>query len=203
VLLPAAYYTPDALKGLSAFAAGLKARGVDAVVTPAGPRDAAELLRGFKAAGYMPGLFVARGATSPEFIKLVGMDAEGTAGFSSYEARAATSGNAAFVKAYRDRYQRDPDFHAACGWAAGKVLEAAVLKAGSFEQERLRQALSALDIGTVLGAYKVAADGSQVAATPFLVQIQKGRRAVIWPAAFRSAVPVLPTPAWSNRSLKP
>jgi hypothetical protein len=51
----------------------------------------------------------------------------------------------------------------------------------------------------VLGAYKVAPDGSQLAATAFLVQILKGRREVIWPEAYRSAEPVLPMPEWSRR----
>ena len=72
-------------------------------------------------------------------------------------------------------------------------------KAGSVEQEKLRGAFAALEMGNVLGGYKVAPDGSQVAAKPFLVQILKGRREVIWPEAYRSAEPVLPVPEWNRR----
>ena len=72
-------------------------------------------------------------------------------------------------------------------------------KAGSLEQEKLRAAFASLETPTVLGGYKVAPDGSQVAATAFLVQILKGRREVIWPEAYRSAEPVLPTPEWNRR----
>ncbi len=202
-LRPTAVYAVDLMKGFAPFAAKLKASGVDVVLTPAGSHETANLVRGFKAAGFAPGMFVARGSLYPEFIKFVGMDAEYSVGLSFYEPRALTRGNAAFVKAYRAKYKRAPDVHAAGGWAAGKVLEAAVAQAGSFDQERLRAAFAALEVDTVLGGYKVAADGSQLAATPLVVQILKGRREVVWPEAFRSSAPVLPAPAWGERSLKP
>jgi branched-chain amino acid transport system substrate-binding protein len=196
---PPVYYSIDPMKTLAPFAKTLGAAGADVVVTPASPRDTAELVRGFKLAGYAPKLFIARGAVDPLFIKLVGMDAEYSVAFSQYEARARTPGNAEFVKAYRAKWSALPDFHAACGWAAGKAIEAAVAKAGSFEQEKLRVAFAGLEMDNVLGGYKVSADGAQIAARPFLVQILKGRREVIWPEAFRSAEPVVPRPEWDRR----
>jgi branched-chain amino acid transport system substrate-binding protein len=205
-LRPPMYYTLDPYVGLAPFARTLQSTGADVVVTPASAREAAtsareaaNLVRGFKAAGYTPRLFVARGILDPEYIKQIGMDAEYSVAFSQYETRARTPGNAEFVKAYRDKYSFAPDFHAACGWAAGKVIEAAVAKAGSFEQEKLRAAFAALEVPTVLGGYKVGADGGQLAAVSFLAQILKGRREVIWPEAYRSAEPVLPMPEWSRR----
>jgi branched-chain amino acid transport system substrate-binding protein len=196
---PPVYYTIDAYKGLGAFTKLIQASRAEGVVTPAHARDVAELLRGFKAAKYTPGLFVAPGVIEPEFIKLVGMDAEYTLAVSSYETRATTPGNAEFVKAYRAKYSASPDFHAACAWATGKVIEAAVARAGSFDQEKLRAAFAALETPNVLGGYKVAPDGSQLAATSFIVQILKGRREVVWPEAYRSAEPVLPMPEWAQR----
>ena len=196
---PPLYYSIDPMKTLAPFARTLAATGADVVVTPASPRDTADLMRGFKLAGYAPSLFIARGAVDPLFIKLVGMDAEYSVSFSQYETRARTPGNAEFVKAYRAKWSAAPDFHAACGWAAGKAIEAAVAKAGTFDQEKLRVAFAGLEMDNVLGGYKVAADGAQLAARPFLVQILKGRREVVWPEAFRSAEPVLPTPGWSRR----
>ncbi len=198
-LQPSIYYSIDPMKTLAPFAKILAATGAEAVVTPASVRDSADLVRGFKAAGFTPKLFAARGIVEPEFIKLVGMDAEYSVGFASYEARARTPGNAEFVKAYRAKYSVAPTFHAACAWAAGKAIEAAVAKAGAFDQEKLRAAFSALEMDNVLGGYKVSLDGSQVAARPFLVQILKGRREVIWPEAYRSAEPVLPVPEWNRR----
>jgi branched-chain amino acid transport system substrate-binding protein len=198
-VVPPIYYSIDPMKTLAPFAKILAATGAEVVVTPANARDSADLVRGFKLAGYTPRVFIAHGIVDPLFIKLVGMDAEYSVGFSSYEAKARTPGNAGFAKAYRAKYSAAPDFYAACGWAAGKVIEAAVAKAGSFDQEKLRAAFSGLEMDNVLGGYKVAADGSQLAAKPFLVQILKGRREVIWPEAYRSAEPVLPMPEWKRR----
>ena len=198
-LVPSIFYSMDVVNGLAPFARQLRTIAPDVVVTPVSPRDAAELVRGFKAAGYVPKMFVARGSTDPEFIKQVGIDAEYSVGFSSYEPRQPTAGNAAFVKAYRDKFKVAPDFHAACGWAAGTVIQAAVARAGSFEQEKLRAAFLALETDNVLGGYKVAVDGSQVMAQSLVVQILKGRREVIWPVAYRTAEPVLPMPGWDRR----
>lgn len=196
---PPMAFLRDPMLRLGPFAKKLAATQPDVIVSPAGPHDTADLVRGFKAAGYAPKLLVTAGVVNPDFIRLVGQDAEYAAGYSSYETRAVTPGNAAFLKAYRAKYGAVPDFHAACGWAAGKVIEAAVAKAGSLEQEKLRAAFASLETPTVLGGYKVAADGSQIAATAFLVQILKGRREVVWPDAFRSAEPVVPMPEWSRR----
>ena len=192
-------YLADSMQGLTPFAKKLAATQPGVVLSPASPHDAASLLRGFKAIGYTPPVFIAKGVVNPEFIRLVGQDAEYSVGYSGYEARAKTQGNADFVKAYYAKYSLVPDFHAACGWAAGKVIEAAVARAGSLDQEKLRAAFAGLELPTVLGGYKVAPDGSQLAATAFLVQILKGRREVIWPEAYRSAEPVLPMPEWSRR----
>ena len=192
-------YLPDPSLGLAPFARSLASTRPDVVVSPASPHDAAGLLRSFKAIGYLPPVFIASGAMNPEYIRLVGQDAEYTVGYSNYEARARTPGNSEFVKAYYAKYSLMPDFHAACGWVAGKVIEAAVARAGSLDQEKLRAAFAALEIPTVLGGYKVAPDGSQLAATAFLVQILRGRREVIWPEAYRSAEPVLPMPEWGRR----
>lgn len=200
-LKPPQFYILDVYKGLAPFARQVSKLGLDVLVTPANAREAADLVRGFKAAGLLPGLFVARGATDPEFIRMVGQDAEYTVGFSSYEVRLPTPGNAEFVKAYRAQYKADPDFHAACGWATGQVIDAAVAAAGTFDQEKLRTAFSRLETGTVLGGYKVDDVGTQLAAQSYVVQILKGRREVVWPEALRSAAAVVPAPGWAGRTL--
>ena len=58
--------------------------------------------------------------------------------------------------------------------------------------------LENLETETVIGAYKVDVHGAQLAASTLLVQIQKGRREVILPEAYRSAEAVLSPPPWSK-----
>mgnify|MGYP001422916372 CR=1 FL=1 len=163
--------------------------------------DAAEMVKSFRRLDYAPALFFAQGAADPAFIRLVGQDAEGVLGVAPYEARAATAGNAAFVAAFAKRWSAEPGLVAAQAYAAGKVLEAAVRRAGTLDQDKLRDAFAALEAATPLGAYKVDPDGRQLAARPLVLQVQKGRREIVWPEALSTAQWRLPYPAWAGRVL--
>ena len=165
-------------------------------------REAAEMVRTFKRLDYAPALFFARGAAEPEFIELVGQDAEFSLGALEYDARLATPGNAAFAKAYAARWAAPPGASAASGYAAATVLEAAVRKAGTLEPAKLRATLAGLEVGTVLGNYRVdPANGSQAGIRAPVVQILTGRPAVVWPRELETANALLPYPRWDERSL--
>jgi branched-chain amino acid transport system substrate-binding protein len=165
------------------------------------PRDAAEMVKSFRKAGFAPALFVAQGAAEPEFVRLVGQDAEGAMGIAPYERRAATRGNAQFAEAYARKWSAEPGLTAAQGYSAGRILEEAVKRAGSLEQEKLRDALAQLQTETPLGRYRVDRAGAQVAAKPSVVQIQRGRRELVWPEALATASWQLPYPRWEERTL--
>jgi len=162
--------------------------------------DAAEMVKNLRRLRFAPRLFVAQGAADPEFIKRVGQDAEYTVGVAPYERRAATRGNAQFVRDYVRKWSAEPGSMAAEAYAAAKVLEEAVRQAGTLDQEKLREVLAALETATPLGPYKVARSGAQLAARPVLVQIVRGRREIVWPEALATAK-WQPYPAWDSRKL--
>lgn len=165
-------------------------------------REAADMVRTFRRLKYAPFLFFARAAAEPVFIELVGQDAEFTLAAVEYDARLATPGNAAFAKAYAARWARAPGAAAASGYAAATVLEAAVRKAGTLEPAKLRQTLADLEVGTVLGPYRVdPANGAQVGMRASVVQILTGRPAVVWPHERETANALLPYPQWDERSI--
>jgi branched-chain amino acid transport system substrate-binding protein len=164
------------------------------------PQDAAEMVKTFRKFGYAPRLFVAQGAAQPEFISRVGQDAEYAVGLVAWDKRARTRGNAEFVQAYARKWSSDPGATAVEGYAAAKLLEEAVRRSGSFDQEKLRETLAAMETETPLGAYKVERTGAQLAARPLLVQVQRGRREIVWPEAHATAK-LQPYPAWSERKL--
>jgi branched-chain amino acid transport system substrate-binding protein len=164
--------------------------------------DATEMVKTFKRLGYAPQLFFAQGAADPSFVAAVGQDAERVIGVSAYEPSFVTAGNADFVKAFKARWSSPPGLAAAEGYAAGKVLEEAVKRSGSLDQERLREMLTTLTTKTVLGEYKLdAASGEQLGAQPALVQILKGRREVVWPEALATEMWQLPYPGWQQREI--
>lgn len=183
-------FAPQVARARAAAAEGWIAFGL--------PQDAAEMVKTFRRLRYAPGLFVAQGAADPDFIKRVGQDAEFTVGIPAYERRAATRGNAQFVLAYSKKWSADPGLLAAEGYAAGKVLEEGVRRAGGVETDKLRETLEALEMETPLGGHKVDRTGAQVAARPLLVQIIRGRREIVWPEALATAK-LQPYPAWDAR----
>ncbi|MDA8108737.1 MAG: ABC transporter substrate-binding protein [Betaproteobacteria bacterium] len=164
-----------------------------------GPQDAANLVISLKRADYAPQMLVAQGAADARFIALVGQDAEYAMGILPYAPWLPSRGNAEFARDYEKKWRAKPDLAAAEGYAAGEMLAAAVRRAGSLDQDRLRDALSALETETVLGPYRVDHYGGQIGAQPAVVQVLGGRRVIVWPKRWASAAWQLPYPAWSQR----
>jgi branched-chain amino acid transport system substrate-binding protein len=164
------------------------------------PSEAIETVRQFHSMNYMPKLFVANGVSQQDFIAAAGQDAEYALGMSLYEPSLPSEGNKEFVKTYREKYNGDPGYYAAFGFVAGTVLEAAVKQAGSIDIEKVRDVLTTLKMGTVMGKHEVdPATYMQIGVRGLLVQIQNGKREVIWPEEFKTAEPKLPIPAWDKR----
>jgi branched-chain amino acid transport system substrate-binding protein len=179
--------------------AAARARNAEAWVAFGLAEDAAAMVKFFKRIGYAPWMFVAQGAADPEFVARVGRDAEFTLGIAPYSPRFAGRANAEFVAAWRKRWPGDPGAVAANAYAAARVLEAAVRAAGTLDQERLREALAALEMDTPIGRYRVGADGVQLGMAPAVVQIQHGRSEIVWPGALATAQLRLPYPRWDER----
>jgi branched-chain amino acid transport system substrate-binding protein len=174
--------------------------GIEAWIAFGLPQDAYEMVKTFRRQRYTPRLFAAQGASSADFIKRVGQDAEYALGLSAYDKRARTRGNAEFVRDFAQKWSAEPGELAAAGYAAARVLEEGVKRAGSLDQEKLREALGALETETPLGAYKVDRAGAQLATGTLLLQVQRGRREIVWPEAHATAK-WQPYPAWDARKI--
>ncbi len=149
------------------------------------------MVKSFKRIGYAPWMFLAQGAAEPDFLRHVGQDAEFALGLSTYEPGFAGPANAAFVAAWRKRWPGEPEAMAAHAYAAGLVLAAAVRAAGSLDAEALRATLASLEVDTPLGPYRDV--------KPAVIQIQEGRREVVWPPSLATAKWRLPYPRWDER----
>jgi branched-chain amino acid transport system substrate-binding protein len=165
-------------------------------------RDAADMVKTLKRQGYVPRLFYARASTDPRFIRLVGQDAESILGSKPYDPRFATQGNAAFVHAFVARWSAPPGAPAAAAYAAGQVLAAAARRAGTLDAEKLRNALAALEVDTVLGPYRVdQQSGAQLGIAPAVTQIVGGRAEALWPAALAGDRALAPFVSWTERQV--
>jgi len=164
------------------------------------PSEAIETVRQFHSMNYMPKLFIANGVSQDDFITSAGRDAEYALGMSLYEPSLPSEGNKEFVKTYRAKYNADPGYYSAFGFVGGTVLEAAVKQAGSIETEKVREVLTTLKLGTVMGRHEVDPKTyMQIGVRGLVVQVQNGKREVVWPEEYKTAEPKLPIPAWDKR----
>ncbi|HEU0200856.1 MAG TPA: amino acid ABC transporter substrate-binding protein [Burkholderiaceae bacterium] len=155
--------------------------------------EALQVRRTLKAIGWSPAAYYATvGPVLPQYQETLGADANGTFSTSQWEAREDLRhpGSLEFLREYRAAYAETPSYHAASAYAAGQILEQAILRAGSAERDAVRAALYALDTRNVIGRFAVDRTGLQAKMFPLIVQWQDNRREIVWPVELRTAAPV-------------
>jgi branched-chain amino acid transport system substrate-binding protein len=82
------------------------------------------------------------------------------------------------------------------------VLRDALERAGAPDREKIREALARTRLEDQVVPYPIAFDdtGQNPNARALLMQVQKGRIAVVHPPEFAEARAVLPVPAWDRRA---
>lgn len=193
-------YFPSGNVDFSSQIARARQENPDLWVSVGYPNEAIEMVRQFHASNYMPKIFVHNGVAQEDFLKATGKDGEYAVGMSLYEPVLKTSGNAEFVRDFKAKYNYEPGYYSSFGYNSVYVLGEAVKKAGSLDQEALRKVLTTLKLDTVMGKHEVdPATGMQIGIKGLLVQIQGGKREIIWPDELRTAEPKIPVPGWDNR----
>ena len=107
---------------------------------------------------------------------------------------------AEFNKAYTAKYNIEPSYESAGGYAAGLILQHGIEQAGSLDSEKVAGALNGLDATTFYGRTKFATaaneHGLQVGNSMVIAQWQKkgGKltKEVVWPLANKSSNLVYP-----------
>lgn len=159
------------------------------------PNEAIEMTRQFRASNYTPKIFVHNGVAQEDYLKATGKDAEGAIGMSLYEPSLKTAGNTEFVKTFKAKYSYEPGYYSSFGYIAVHVLGEAVKKAGSLDQEKLRDVLTTMKMDTIMGKHEVdPRTGMQLGIRGLLVQVQNGKREIIWPDDLKTADAKLPLP---------
>jgi branched-chain amino acid transport system substrate-binding protein len=163
--------------------------------------DSVLITRQAKELGVNPKLFAfSVGAAQPDFVESLGADADYVLGPTMWEPQIDTPGNPEFVAAYQAKFDREPDYHSAAGYAACQVLAAAVNEVGGLDLDAIRDALLALQMPTVLpGQFQVDENGKQIGHIPLTIQWQDGEKLIVAPEDFAEGELRLPTPPWDQR----
>ena len=123
------------------------------------------------------------GPAMPKFVEELGSTAEYVLGFSNWEPRPVLGhpGMKEFIEKYKERYGEKPNYHAAMGYGAMQIMEAAVKHTGNFDPERIRDALASIRVETIMGPWKVN-EQSLSNREGLTFQIQSDERMIVWPA---------------------
>ncbi|MFO0993986.1 MAG: amino acid ABC transporter substrate-binding protein [Hyphomicrobiales bacterium] len=164
---------------------------IDLIIVAGHLNEALRSRQAIAQVGWAPRAFYATvGPALPEWPVLVGDSDDRTFSTSIWEPNDSFPHSRDFAAAFKERFGVDPSYHAATAYAAGEILQGAILAAGSVEREKVRQALYSLDTYTVLGRFAVDRKGMQVKRLEMIIQWQNGRKAVVWPEEIRTAAPV-------------
>ena len=183
----------DGRKELPGLLKEVRAKGAKGLILSAYPPDAHELLRLMDEMAFKPiVLAMPIAPVHPDFQKNVGNIANHIFSPSQWEPdeRIPFPGTNRFIEGFRKFTNHLPSFHAASAYASCQLLEQAISRTQSLDNQKLRDHIAALDTVTVLGRFKVDFTGKQVGHNSIVIQWQKGRKEIVWPQKMRTSKPL-------------
>jgi branched-chain amino acid transport system substrate-binding protein len=199
IVLQEAY--PKGNTDFSALLTKIKAANPDVIAASTYFDDAVALTRQMKELNVTPKMYgVTVGGDLPEFYDLLKQNAEYIYGATQWEPTLPYPGQKEFMAIYQKKFNHEPSYHAAAGYAGCVLYLDAVRKAGTLDSDKVREQLLKLETRTMLGDYKVDADGFQTAHKMVLFQWQDGKKVTVWPDDLAAGGKArFPTPPWNQR----
>jgi branched-chain amino acid transport system substrate-binding protein len=180
----------------------IRANGAEAIFSNSYFADSAAQLRQLREQNINLKLFSSTiGPGLPNFPEQMGTTAEYVLGYSQWEPVPHIlkhPGMKEFIDTYEKRFKEKPNYHAGGAYGALQVTEAAIKKAGSFDNDKVRDAMASLEVHTVFGKFKVDAKGMNNH-EGLTFQILKGERRIVFPEKWAETKAELPMPEWSKR----
>jgi branched-chain amino acid transport system substrate-binding protein len=198
IVLQEAY--PKGNTDFSALLTKIKAANPDVVAASTYFDDAVALTRQMKELNVTPKMYgVTVGGDLPEFYDLLKQNAEYIYGATQWEPTLPYPGQKEFMAGYQKKFNHEPSYHSAAGYAGCVVYLEAVKRAGTLDADKVRETLLKMETRTMFGEYKVDADGFQTAHKMVLFQWQDGKKVTIWPDELANGKVRFPTPPWNQR----
>jgi branched-chain amino acid transport system substrate-binding protein len=142
------------------------------------------------------------GVQTADFRKALGKDADYAFGMTAWLPSATLKddwfGDAeAFATQFQEKYGYPPDYHVASAVADVETYAKAIVKAGSLDRQKVRDAIAAIDFECLYSRVRYAENG-QIDLPQTAIQIQNGELVPVYTDHFLNK-PQYPVPAWSAR----
>jgi branched-chain amino acid transport system substrate-binding protein len=191
-------YAPGA-KDFSDLILKAKSAGADAVFALPTPPDGMTLVKQMKELSYSPKLtFFIRAPDPPVWTKNLGKDGDFVILAPGWHHAVKAPGVKELNEAHQAKIGRPADPITGPAYACVQILAAAVARAGDVDRERVRDAIAATDMTTVIGPVKFRPDGTGVVQSVF-VQWLNGKQELVWPRESATAPLAYPAPPFARR----
>ncbi|MNN23092.1 hypothetical protein D3C81_1364760 [compost metagenome] len=104
-----------------------------------------------------------------------------------------------YAQRFEKEYRYEAPYQAAESSAAVLAFVDAFERAGSFDTEKVREALGRTDLMTFYGPIKFDQSGKNIAKSMVLYQVQDGKFKVVAPGKWASSRVIYPAPPWAKR----
>ena len=193
-----AEYAPGA-KDFSDLILKAKSANADAVFALPTPPDGMTMIKQMKELSYSPKLTLfIRAPDPPIWTKNLGKDGDFVVLAPGWHNAVKAPGVNELNEAHTKKIGRPADPIAGPAYACVQILAAAVGRAGSADREKLRDAIAATDMTTVIGPVKFRPDGTGIVQSVFL-QWLNGKQELVWPKESATAPLAYPAPPFAKR----
>jgi branched-chain amino acid transport system substrate-binding protein len=188
----------------------LKAKGAGADSFWSNPimPDGIAMIRQFKELDWNPKfIYAVRASTSDAWIKALSTDGDYAICESPYHWSYPYPGNKVFVDEHVKRDGVVPDTVAGAAYACVQVLTDAIARAGTLDRDKIRGAIAATNMMTIMGRVRFNSDGTanmynpdgKINAIGAMSQWIKGKQQLIWPRDLATAPFAYPAEPWKER----
>jgi len=191
-------YAPGA-KDFSDLILKAKAANAEAVFALPTPPDGMTMIKQMKELGYTPKLAILiRAPDPPIWSKNLGKDGDFTVLGPGWHYAVKAPGVKELNEAHMKKVGRPADPIAGPAYACVQILAAAAARAGSLDREKLRDAIAATDMVTVVGPVKFRPNGTGIVQAVF-VQWLNGKQELVWPRESATAPLAYPAVPFDKR----
>ena len=179
----------------------IKALNPDVLLAASYIDGSVQIAKDAAAVGFKPkALAFSIGPTTLAFREALGEGAENVWGASLWEKELRFKGPVfgtamEYAQKYKEKYGHWPNYMNAEASAAAVAYQLAIENAGSIEQQKVRDALSTLNVETFFGPIRFDEKGRNTGKEMIVLQIQNGRKVLIYPDQIKEKDAIYPDTA--------